>query len=57
MLILSENLGDVEKVAEAVEQVTLESLQAEEDANQKHVRPKTLRMLSCKYLFCHKKNN
>ncbi|XP_059483152.1 intermembrane lipid transfer protein Vps13 isoform X2 [Neocloeon triangulifer] len=46
MLVLSENLGDIEQVIEPIEQVTVESLQTEEESVQKHARPKTLRTIS-----------
>jgi hypothetical protein len=47
MLVLSENLADVEKVAgPVVAQVAIEYLQAEDDVNQKRPRPTTLRTVS-----------
>lgn len=47
MLVLSENLADVEKVAgPVVAQVAIENLQAEDNVNQKRARPTTLRTVS-----------
>lgn len=47
MLVLSENLADVEKVAgPAVAQASIENLQVEDDVNQKRARPTTLRTVS-----------
>lgn len=48
MLVLSENLADVEKVAAVpiVAQTAIDNLQAEDDINLKRARPSTLRTVS-----------